>query len=61
MNHQSDTVLNRFFDPFIGFYALTFGLVTSLQEQVEYILRVASLLIGIIIGLVTLYRTLKRK
>jgi hypothetical protein len=34
------------------------GVITSLQEQVEYSIRVSSLTIGLIIGLVHLWRLL---
>jgi hypothetical protein len=37
------------------------GLITSMQEQFEYWLRVCSLIIGIAVGIAALYRILKRK
>jgi len=36
------------------------GLITSMQEQFEYWLRVGSLLVGITVGLVSLYRVIKK-
>ena len=40
--------------------APTLGLITSMQEQFEYWLRVGSLVVGITVGLVSLYRVLKK-
>ena len=36
------------------------GLVTSMQEQFEYWLRVGSLVVGIGVGLASLYRIIKK-
>jgi hypothetical protein len=53
-------VNNRFIDNIVGPTAPILGVVTSFQENIEYGLRVASLVIGIAIGLIHLYRALKR-
>tara|TARA_Y100000816_G_scaffold24136_1_gene15576 strand:- start:269 stop:397 length:129 start_codon:yes stop_codon:yes gene_type:complete len=36
------------------------GLITSMQEQFEYWLRVGSLIVGIAVGVASLYRLLKK-
>jgi ATP-dependent protease HslVU (ClpYQ) peptidase subunit len=46
---------------FAGSTASFLGLLTSMQEQLEYSLRILSLIIGIAVGAVTLYRSLFRK
>jgi hypothetical protein len=48
----------------VGIASPVMGVVTSLQEQVEWTLRVASLLVGLAVGimsLVSMARKLKRK
>ncbi len=50
----------RIFDSLIGMAAPVIGLVTSMQEQFEYWLRVGSLLVGIAVGLASLYRIIKK-
>jgi xanthine/uracil permease len=50
----------RFIDSLVGMAAPTMGLITSMQEQFEYWLRVGSLLVGIAVGLVSLYRVIKK-
>ena len=50
----------RIFDSLIGMAAPVIGLVTSMQEQFEYWLRVGSLVVGIAVGLASLYRILKK-
>jgi hypothetical protein len=51
----------RIIDSLIGMAAPTLGLVTSMQEQFEYWLRVGSLVVGITVGLASLYRLLSRR
>jgi len=41
--------------------APTLGLITSMQEQFEYWLRVGSLVVGITVGLASLYRLLSKR
>jgi xanthine/uracil permease len=50
----------RVIDSLVGMAAPTMGLITSMQEQFEYWLRIGSLLVGITVGLVSLYRVLKK-
>ena len=50
----------RFIDSVVGMAAPTLGLITSMQEQFEYWLRVGSLIVGITVGLVSLYRVLRK-
>lgn len=54
------TPLTRTIESIIGVAAPTFGFITSIQENVEYGLRIFSLLIGIAIGAISLYRLLKK-
>jgi hypothetical protein len=46
---------------FAGTTASFLGLLTSMQEQLEYGLRIVSLLIGIAVGCVTLYRMFRKR
>ncbi len=50
----------RIIDSLVGMAAPTLGLITSMQEQFEYWLRIGSLLVGITVGLVSLYRVLRK-
>jgi len=50
----------RILDSLIGMAAPVIGLVTSMQEQFEYWLRVGSLVVGIAVGLASLYRIIKK-
>jgi len=50
----------RVIDSLVGMAAPTMGLITSMQEQFEYWLRIGSLLVGITVGLVSLYRVLRK-
>jgi len=51
---------SRMFDSFIGVTATSIGFITSVQEQLEYGLRITSLVIGIAVGLFSLYRIIKK-
>ena len=51
----------RIIDSLIGMAAPTLGLITSMQEQFEYRLRVGSLVVGIAVGLASLYRLLSKR
>lgn len=51
----------RIIDSLIGMAAPTLGLITSMQEQFEYWLRVGSLVVGIAVGLASLYRLLSKR
>lgn len=50
----------KIFDSLIGMAAPVIGLVTSMQEQFEYWLRVGSLVVGIAVGLASLYRIINK-
>ena len=54
------TPLERAVDSIVGIAAPTLGFITSIQEQVEYGMRIFSLSIGILIGVISLYRLLKK-
>jgi hypothetical protein len=45
----------------VGSVVPVLGLVTSLQEQMEWGLRITSLVIGIIVGLLSLRKLLKKR
>jgi hypothetical protein len=45
----------------VGSVAPVLGLVTSLQEQMEWGLRITSLVIGIVVGLLSAYQLLKKR
>jgi len=47
-------------DSLVGMTAPMLGLVTSMQEQFEYWLRVGSLIVGIAVGIASLYRLVKK-
>jgi len=46
---------------FVGSVAPVLGLVTSLQEQMEWGLRITSLVIGIAVGLLSLLKLIKKR
>ena len=50
----------RIIDSLVGMAAPTIGLITSMQEQFEFWLRVGSLVVGIAVGLASLYRLLSK-
>jgi hypothetical protein len=54
------TPLERTLESTIGITAPILGFITSIQEQVEYGMRILSLLIGIVIGGISFYRMLKK-
>jgi|TARA_Y100000996_G_scaffold415319_1_gene409362 hypothetical protein len=47
-------------DSLVGMTAPMLGLITSMQEQFEYWLRVGSLIVGIAVGIASLYRLVKK-
>jgi hypothetical protein len=55
------TILGRLLDGPICSIALWLSVITSLQEQVEYSIRVSSITIGLIIGLIHLWRLLYKE
>ena len=54
------TPFDRTVDSIIGVAAPMLGFITSVQENIEYGLRIFSLLIGIVIGAISLYRLLNK-
>lgn len=43
----------------IGTVAPILGVVTSLQEQLEYGLRISGLVVGLLVGILSLWRIIK--
>jgi hypothetical protein len=52
--------MDKMFNAFFGTVAPIFGVITSLQDDVEWTLRIASLLIGIAVGFVSLIRLIRK-
>tara|TARA_R100001463_G_C3429419_1_gene211228 strand:+ start:256 stop:420 length:165 start_codon:yes stop_codon:yes gene_type:complete len=50
----------KIFDTLIGMAAPVIGLVTSMQAQFEFWLRIGSLVVGIAVGIASLYRIIKK-
>jgi hypothetical protein len=44
----------------VGTLAPILGVVTSFQEQVEYGLRISGLVVGLIVGLLSLWQIIKK-
>ena len=53
---DSDSILTAI----VGVASPVIGIITSLQEQVEWTLRVASLLVGLIVGAMSLIAMVKK-
>ena len=51
---------SKVLDSLVGMAAPMLGLITSMQEQFEYWLRVGSLIVGITVGIASLYRLVKK-
>ena len=45
----------------VGSVAPVLGLITSMQDQIEWGLRITSLVIGIVVGLLSLRKLLKKR
>ena len=45
---------------FVGIASPLLGVITSLQEQVEWSLRVASLVVGLVVGIMSLVSMVKK-
>jgi type III secretory pathway component EscS len=60
MTNDPHSPVERTVDSIVGVITPLLGVITSLQEQIEYSLRVCSLLVGIAVGAVALYRALKK-
>lgn len=52
--------MDRALNSFIGVVAPLMGVITSFQESVEWTLRVTSLVIGVAIGLISLFRLIRK-
>ena len=53
--------MNReLFHSVVGTFAPILGVITSLQEQIEYGLRVSGLIVGLVAGLLSLWQILKK-
>lgn len=52
--------MDRVFNSFVGATAPAIGLITSLQADLEWSLRIASLVIGILVGVVSLIRLIRK-
>jgi len=50
----------KIFDSLIGMAAPVIGLVTSMQAQFEFWLRIGSLVVGIAVGVASLYRIINK-
>jgi hypothetical protein len=48
------------FHSVVGTFAPILGVITSLQEQVEYGLRISGLVVGLVVGLLSLWQILKK-
>ena len=58
MRHQID--IDYIFKAIVGIASPVIGVLTSMQEQVEWTLRVASLLVGLIVGVMSLISMIKK-
>jgi hypothetical protein len=53
--------MNReLFHSVVGTFAPILGVITSLQEQIEYGLRISGLAVGLVAGLLSLWQILKK-
>ena len=48
------------FHSVIGTFAPILGVITSLQEQIEYGLRISGLVVGLIVGLLSLWQIIRK-
>ena len=48
------------FHSVVGTFAPILGVITSLQEQIEYGLRISGLVVGLIVGLLSLWQIIKK-
>ena len=55
-----DAAGNTAVNGLLGTAAPLLGVITSLQEQVEWGLRIGSLLVGLVIGIISLYQLLRK-
>ena len=53
--------MNReLFQSVVGTFAPILGVITSMQEQIEYGLRISGLVVGLVAGLLSLWQILKK-
>jgi hypothetical protein len=52
--------IDYIFKAIVGVASPVIGVITSLQEQVEWTLRVASLIVGLIVGIMSLVSMVKK-
>jgi hypothetical protein len=52
--------IDYIFKAIVGVASPVIGVITSLQEQVEWTLRVASLIVGLIVGIMSLVGMIKK-
>jgi hypothetical protein len=53
--------MNReLFHSVVGTFAPILGVITSMQEQIEYGLRISGLVVGLVAGLLSLWQILKK-
>ena len=45
----------------VGTITPILGVITSMQEQIEWGMRVGSLLVGLVVGLISLFRLIKSR
>ena len=57
---RTDLDIDYILKAIVGVASPVIGIITSLQEQVEWTLRVASLLVGLIVGIMSLIAMLKK-
>ena len=58
MRHPID--IDYILKAIVGVASPVIGIITSLQEQVEWTLRVASLLVGLIVGIMSLIAMVRK-
>ena len=58
IRHQID--IDYIFKAIVGIASPVIGVLTSMQEQLEWTLRVASLLVGLIVGIMSLVSMIKK-
>ena len=57
---RTDLDIDFILKAIVGIASPVIGVITSLQEQVEWTLRVASLIVGLIVGIMSLVSMVKK-
>jgi hypothetical protein len=57
---RTDLDIDYILKAIVGIASPMIGVITSLQEQVEWTLRVASLIVGLIVGIMSLVSMVKK-